>query len=105
MSGDPNDQSGTSIVTQERVKTKVPRMYKVILLNDDFTPMEFVVDILQRYFKKNQAEATSIMLRVHHDGRAVCGVYPLEIAETKVAAVTSEARKEGFPLQCLCETE
>ncbi len=97
--------SQTGIVTQERVRTKRPDLYLVLLLNDDFTPMDFVVDILTRHFKKSHAQATEIMLRVHHEGRAVCGVYPLELAETKVAAVMDDARKGGHPLQCIYEKE
>ncbi len=93
----------TRIAIKEEVQAKRPPLYSVILLNDDYTPMEFVVLILERYFDKDHASATDIMLRVHNEGRAVCGVYPYEIAETKVAMVTEEARKEGHPLQCTLE--
>ena len=102
---DEDDELGTSIVTQERVRTKKPNLYKVILLNDDYTPMEFVVEVLTTYFKKSHQQATEVMLAVHNTGRAVCGVYPLEIAEVKVSAVTDRARKAGYPLQCITEKD
>lgn len=99
------EESGgdTRIAIKEEVQTKRPPLYSVILLNDDYTPMEFVVSVLEHYFDKDHATATDIMLRVHNEGRAVCGVYPYEIAETKVAMVTEEARKQGHPLQCTLE--
>ncbi len=95
----------TGVVIKERVQTKKPPLYSVLLLNDDYTPMEFVVDILEKHFDKDHAAATDIMLRVHNEGKAICGIYPYEIAETKVAAVTEEARRSGYPLQCTLETE
>ncbi len=84
---------------------KRPRMYRVVMLNDDFTPMDFVVDILIRYFQKSPAEATSLMLRVHTKGSAVCGVYPREIAESKLALVEGTSREHGHPLRCVMEPE
>jgi len=78
-------------------------LYQVVLLNDDFTPMDFVVEILRRFFQKSGAEATRIMLAVHHEGRGVCGIYPMEIAESKVALVRQNSRKHGHPLQCIME--
>ena len=92
--GDPrrDDDSGTQIVTKVRPKTKRPSLYKVLLLNDDYTPMDFVVYILERFFNKAPEEATRIMLHVHQKGVGICGVYTYEVAETKVAQVTSFAR-------------
>ena len=83
--------------------TKEPSMFKVLLLNDDYTTMEFVVEILILVFAKSLDSATEIMLNVHHKGIGVCGIYPLEIAETKVEAVHSLARERGFPLRCALE--
>ncbi|RDI96748.1 ATP-dependent Clp protease adapter ClpS [Meiothermus sp. QL-1] len=80
-------------------------MYKVLLLNDDYTPMDFVVEVLMRYFRKSEPEAVRIMLQVHHAGVGVAGVYPFEIAETKVQQVVQAARREGHPLQCTLEPE
>ncbi|MFP3941294.1 MAG: ATP-dependent Clp protease adapter ClpS [Acidobacteriota bacterium] len=84
----------------ERRKTKRPRLYKVLLHNDDFTTMEFVVDVLVRYFHKTTPEATRIMLEVHRRGQGVAGLFTYEVAETKVAQVTAEARQQGMPLKC-----
>ena len=78
-------------------------MYQVILLNDDNTPMEFVVDVLQRFFGKNQDEATRIMLQVHHEGKGVCGIYPHDIAASRIAQVSRYARSRQHPLQCAME--
>ncbi len=93
---------GTVLVRREQ-KLKPPSMYKVLLLNDDYTPMEFVVMILQEYFSKDREAATQIMLMVHRDGKGICGVYPKDIASTKVELVLSHARKAGHPLQCVME--
>lgn len=89
----------------ERVtwKTKPPQMYQVIMLNDDFTPMEFVVLVLQEYFHKDRESATQIMLKIHLEGKALCGVFPRDIASTKVEQVLSMARQQGHPLQCIME--
>lgn len=99
----PNGEEETGVVLKERVLTQKPRMYGVYLLNDDYTPMEFVVHILEKYFNKRHAEATDLMLKVHNEGRALCGIYTYEIAETKVTLVTEEARQNGHPLQCVME--
>lgn len=98
---DTNEE--TRVVVKEEVKTQKPPMYKVLLLNDDYTPMEFVVSILEKHFGKDHAAATDIMLKVHREGKAICGVYPYEIAETKVTLVVDEARQNGHPLQCTLE--
>jgi ATP-dependent Clp protease adaptor protein ClpS len=96
---------GTGAVTQVRSKTKRPSLYKVLLLNDDYTPMEFVVHILEEFFGKSRDEAVEIMLHVHNRGVGVCGVYTFEIAETKVAQVIDKARRNEHPLQCTMEKE
>jgi ATP-dependent Clp protease adaptor protein ClpS len=95
----------TGVITKPRAKTQKPSMYKVLLLNDDYTPMEFVVHVLERFFAKNHEEATQIMLHVHRKGVGVCGVYPYEIAETKVTQVIDLARKHQHPLQCTLEKD
>jgi len=84
-------------------RLKPPPLYKVLLLNDDFTPMEFVVIVLQRFFSKSREQATQIMLKVHNEGAGVCGIYPRDVAETKVQQVTSFAREHQHPLQCVME--
>ena len=81
-------------------KPKPPSMYSVLLFNDDYTPMEFVIDVLESFFNKNREQATQIMLQVHTKGSGVCGIYPLEIAETKVSQVLDLAQAQGHPLQC-----
>ncbi len=81
-------------------KPKPPSMYNVLLFNDDYTPMEFVVEVLERFFNKNREQATQIMLQVHTKGTGVCGIYPLDIAETKVSQVLDLAKEQGHPLQC-----
>jgi ATP-dependent Clp protease adaptor protein ClpS len=95
--------SGTSIVTKTRPKTKRPSLYRVLLLNDDYTPMEFVVQVLVRFFQKAHEDATRIMYHVHQHGVGECGVYTFEIAETKVTQVMDFARKHQHPLQCVME--
>jgi ATP-dependent Clp protease adaptor protein ClpS len=100
----PDDgEGGTSVVTKTRPKTKRPSLYRVLLLNDDYTPMEFVVEILKVVFHKQHAEATRIMLHVHQNGMGVAGVFPYEIAETKVRTVEELARQSEFPLKCVME--
>lgn len=100
-----DDEGKTGVVTKTRPKTKKPSLYKVLLLNDDFTPMEFVVLVLQRFFNKGQEDATRIMLHVHHKGVGICGVYTYEVAETKVTQVMDYSRQHGHPLQCTMEKE
>ena len=89
----------------ERVpqKVKPPQMYQVVMLNDDYTPMEFVVVVIQEFFDKDRETATQIMLKIHHEGRAVCGVYTRDVAATKVELVLAAARRAGHPLQCILE--
>ena len=99
--GDETPDRGVSV--KERDKTKKPSMYRVILMNDDYTPMEFVVSILMGVFKHTQEEATRIMLNVHRNGIGVCGIYTFEIAETKVSQVMDAARRNQHPLQCTLE--
>jgi ATP-dependent Clp protease adaptor protein ClpS len=100
--GGGND-AGTGVVVQTRPRTKKPSMYKVLMLNDDYTPMEFVVHVLERFFAKSREEATTIMLHVHRRGVGVCGVFTYEVAETKVAQVMDFARRNQHPLQCILE--
>lgn len=103
--GVPGDDVEVLDRPQPQTKTRRPSLYKVLLLNDDYTPMEFVVHILERYFHKNRDEATGIMLSVHHEGVGVCGVYTYEVAETKVLQVMESARQHQHPLQCVMERE
>ena len=106
MADDPKDDDGdVDLLTKVRPKTKRPPLYKVLLLNDDFTPMEFVVHVLERFFGLNHAQAFEIMLTVHKKGLAVVGVFSHEIAETKVAQVMDFARRHQPPLQCTMEKE
>jgi ATP-dependent Clp protease adaptor protein ClpS len=104
---DKGNQDGTVIErrTKEQVKTRKPPLYKCILLNDDYTPMEFVVEILKSVFHRTQAEATRIMLHVHQNGMGVAGVFPYEVAETKIRAVEELAKENQFPLKCVMEKE
>ncbi len=102
--GDVGD-TGTKVAVKTRPRTKKPAMYKVLMLNDDYTPMEFVVHVLERFFQKNREEATRIMLHVHRRGVAVCGVYTYEVAETKVTQVMDLAHQNQHPLQCTIEKE
>jgi ATP-dependent Clp protease adaptor protein ClpS len=96
---------GVGLLTRTRPQTKKPSMYRVLLLNDDFTPMEFVIHILEKFFGKNQQEAAEIMMHVHRKGVGICGTYTFEIAETKVNTVMDYARKNEHPLQCTLEKE
>ncbi len=105
MSGDDPPEDGVGLMTIPKEKTKKPPLYKVLLLNDDYTPMEFVVYILERFFGLNTDAAHSIMLTVHMKGLAVVGVYSHEIAETKVTQVMDYARRNQHPLQCTMEKE
>ena len=99
------DHNQTGLLIKTRPKTKKPSMYKVLLLNDDYTPMEFVVHILEKVFNKSRQEATDIMLHVHRRGVGLCGVYTYEIAETKVTQVMDFARANEQPLQCTLERD
>lgn len=90
----------SSVLAPERAKTAPPRMYKVILFNDDYTTMDFVIEVLERFFAMNRERALQIMLKVHNEGSAVCGVYSYDIAETKVAQVAEFAKQHGHPLRC-----
>ena len=103
--GNDNDEGRTGALTLTRARTKKPSMYKVLMLNDDYTPMEFVVDVLQHIFQKTREEATQIMLHVHQKGVGICGVYTYEVAETKVTQTVDYARKNQHPLQCTLEKE
>ena len=105
MTGSDDDESDGSVVTKTRAKTQKPPLYKVLLLNDDYTPMEFVVAVLERFFGMSHAQAFEIMLTVHKKGLAVVGVFSHEIAETKVAQVMDFARRHEHPLQCTMEKE
>ncbi|MFC3108295.1 ATP-dependent Clp protease adapter ClpS [Undibacterium arcticum] len=96
-------QDNGTILERQAQKLKPPSMYLVVLLNDDYTPMEFVVAIIQEYFNKDRETATQIMLMVHRDGKGACGVFPKDIASTKVELVLTHARKAGHPLQCVME--
>ena len=100
-----NGGTNTGVATKPRAKTKRPSLYKVLLLNDDYTPMEFVVHILERFFNKARDEAVQIMLHVHRHGVGICGVFTYEIAETKVAQVIEFSRRHQHPLQCTMEKE
>ena len=100
----PDDGQGAVVVERKVQKTEPPRMYQVILLNDDYTPMEFVVMVLQEYFNRDLETATQIMLKIHHEGRGVCGVYSKDVAATKVELVLAAARRGGHPLQCTMES-
>jgi ATP-dependent Clp protease adaptor protein ClpS len=95
----------TDTLTRPETHTKTPSLYKVLLLNDDFTPREFVVHVLQKYFKKSENDAIQIMLHVHHKGVGVAGVYTFEIAETKAFQVNEYSKKNKYPLKCTIERE
>ena len=92
-----------SVLEAKRTRLAPPPLYTVVLLNDDFTPMEFVVLVLQKFFSKNREQATQIMLKVHMEGRGVCGIYPRDVAATKVEQVTVFARENQHPLACVME--
>ena len=103
--GGNDGRTNTGVVVKPRAKVKKPSMYKVLMLNDDYTPMEFVVHVLEKYFAKSTEEATRIMLHVHQKGVGVCGVFTFEVAETKVNQTMELARKNQHPLQCTLEKE
>ncbi|MBI3401984.1 MAG: ATP-dependent Clp protease adaptor ClpS [Acidobacteria bacterium] len=100
-----DDDVGTGGAVKERARTnaKEPALFNVVLLNDDYTPMQFVVDVLEQVFQKSPAEAYRIMMQVHLNGRGVAGIYPWEVAETKIDTVLSRAREDGYPLQATIE--
>ncbi len=100
-----DDDSETGVAVKTRPKTKKPSMYKVLMLNDDYTPMEFVIHVLERFFSMSQQEATQIMLHVHQRGVGVCGVFTYEVSETKVSQVMDLARQHQHPLQCTIEKD
>lgn len=100
-----NGDDGVDLATKTRIKTKKPSLYRVVIMNDDYTPMEFVVFVLERIFGKNHEDAYKIMLHVHNHGLGVCGIYTYEVAETKVAQVRDLARRNEHPLRCDLERE
>ena len=100
-----DDGTAAGVIVKAKPKTKKPAMYKVLMLNDDYTPMEFVVLVLERFFSKNREEATRIMLHVHQHGVGICGVFTYEVAETKVNQVMDYARRHQHPLQCTLEKD
>ena len=99
----PDRGQGAVVAERQTAKTEPPQMYQVVMLNDDYTPMEFVVMVIQEYFKRDLEAATQIMLKIHHDGRGVCGVFSKDVAATKVDLVSAAARRGGHPLQCIME--
>jgi ATP-dependent Clp protease adaptor protein ClpS len=100
----PARDDGDSVVLERRAqRTQPPQMYQVLMLNDDYTPMEFVIVVLQEFFSKDRETATQIMLKIHLDGKGVCGVYSRDVAATKVEQVLGAALKAGHPLQCVSE--
>ncbi len=101
--GGDDGRQGAAIITKTKPRTKRPNLYRVLLLNDDYTPMEFVIHVLERFFNKSREDATQIMLHVHHNGVGECGVFTYEVAETKVTQVMDFARKHLHPLQCVME--
>ncbi len=102
---DEENNPDQGLVLKTRPKTQKPSMYKVLILNDDYTPMEFVVHVLEKFFKKNRQEATDVMLHVHRRGVGICGIFTFEVAETKVGQVMDYARANEQPLQCTMEKE
>ena len=102
---DDQDQTGEALKERIQEKTKEPALYGVVLLNDDYTTMEFVIHVLEAVFQKSPAEAYRVMMQVHVNGRGIAGVYPWEVAETKVDTVTSMARDAGYPLRAALEDE
>ncbi|MES2632707.1 ATP-dependent Clp protease adapter ClpS [Caenimonas sp. SL110] len=99
----PADEGGSVVLERRTQKTKPPQMYQVVMLNDDYTPMEFVVVVIQEFFNKDRETATQIMLKIHLDGKAICGIYSRDVAATKVDQVQDAARQAGHPLQCVSE--
>jgi ATP-dependent Clp protease adaptor protein ClpS len=102
---DTERRTGGEVLERTKQETKKPELFKVLLLNDDYTTMEFVVEVLESVFHKQPAEAFRIMMQVHTQGKGLCGVYPHEVAETKVETVVTLAREQGFPLRAVMEPE
>lgn len=102
---DDHDAPGTVVVSKPKTKTRTPPLYRVILVNDDYTPMDFVIHVLQKFFSKDMPEATKIMMQVHNKGAGTCGVFSFEIAETKVYQVNHYSRQNRHPLKCTMEQE
>jgi ATP-dependent Clp protease adaptor protein ClpS len=103
MTAEHDSDSSSDTLTEKKIRVRKPRQYKVLLLNDDYTTMEFVVSILETIFQKTPAEATQIMLHVHQKGSGLCGIFPKQIAEAKTQLVHDRARAEGHPLRCIIE--
>ena len=103
--GEQGGGAGAAVVTETKPKLQRPSLYRVRILNDDYTPMEFVIYVLERFFQKSREDATRIMLHVHQHGVGVCGVFTYEVAETKVAQVVETARRHQHPLQCTMEKD
>ena len=101
--GEQGGGAGAAVVTETKPKLQRPSLYRVLILNDDYTPMEFVVAVIQEFFSKDLETATQIMLKIHLDGKGVCGVFSKDVAATKVDQVSEAARKNGHPLQCVSE--
>ena len=101
--GEQGGGAGAAVVTETKPKLQRPSLYRVLILNDDYTPMEFVIVVLQEFFSKDREQATQIMLKIHLDGKGVCGVYSRDVAATKVDQVLEAALKAGHPLQCVSE--
>ncbi|MEL6751514.1 MAG: ATP-dependent Clp protease adapter ClpS [Pseudomonadota bacterium] len=102
---DADGRNDAAVITKTKPKVKKPNLYRVLLLNDDFTPMEFVIDVLARFFQMDLEKATQVMLHVHQNGVGECGVYTYEVAETKVTQVMDHAKKNQHPLQCVMEKQ
>ena len=105
LNADAEGESGTAVITKAKPGLEEPPMYRVLLHNDDFTPMDFVVEILEVYFGKDSTESQKIMLEVHTKGIGLCGIYPKEIAETKAILVSERARENQYPLKCTFEKD
>src|SRR5688572_22134104 len=97
------DADGAVVAERHEQRVEPPKLYQVVMLNDDYTPMEFVVLVLQEYFLHDLETATQIMLKIHHEGRGICGVYTKDVAATKVELVLAAAKRSGHPLQCIME--
>jgi ATP-dependent Clp protease adaptor protein ClpS len=96
-------REGNAVLEPQRTRTKPPPLYRVVLLNDDFTPMDFVIVVLQNFFAMSREQATVVMLKVHREGKGICGIYPRDVAATKVEQVTAFARQHQHPLACVME--